>query len=224
LTPVCDNMPGNDDALYLRNELIKTVEKAAIETDPIKRKKLLAVVIAGGGPTGVEVAGMLVEMKKYILGKDYPQLKQSPADIHLIDGSPYLLAPMSDKSHAAAYKALHDLGVQIKLNIQVILYENEQVHLSDGNIIEAASLVWAAGVIANSLEGIPEESMSKGRRIFTDSFNRVKGYNNIYAIGDISIQFGDPSYPMDTLNLPSERSNRESIYLKIWYVLRKAVK
>jgi NADH dehydrogenase len=189
------SLKGIDDALYMRNELIKTVEKAAIETDPRKRQKLLTVVIAGGGPTGVEIAGMLAEMKRYILGNDYPQLLESTTEIHIIDGSPYLLAPMSEKSHVSAYKALADQGVLIKLNTHVNLYENGEAHLSDGSIIEAGTLIWAAGVIANLFEGIAEESIGKGRRMLTDAFNLVNGYKDIYAIGDISLQVGDPAYP-----------------------------
>jgi NADH dehydrogenase len=189
------SLKGIDDALYMRNELIKTVERAAIETDKVKQKELLTIVIAGGGPTGVEVAGMLAEMKKYILGNDYPQLKQSPSEIYIVDGAPFLLAPMSDKSHNAAYRALNDEGVQIILNTHVDLYENNEVHLSDGSIIKAATLIWSAGVIANSFEGIDALSIGKGKRMLTDAYNRVKGYENIYAIGDISIQFNDPAYP-----------------------------
>ncbi|MEN0052642.1 MAG: NAD(P)/FAD-dependent oxidoreductase [Mucilaginibacter sp.] len=189
------SLKGIDDALFMRNELIKTVERAAIETDPVARKKLLTVVIAGGGPTGVEIAGMLAEMKRYILGKDYPQLMETTAEIHIIDGSPYLLAPMSDKSHEAAYKALADQGVHIKLNTHVNSYDNGVVHLSDGSTIEAETLIWAAGVIANLFEGIAAESIGKGRRMLTDAFNRVNGYENIYAIGDISLLTSDPAYP-----------------------------
>ncbi|MDN3551539.1 NAD(P)/FAD-dependent oxidoreductase [Mucilaginibacter aquaedulcis] len=189
------SLKGIDDALYMRNELIKTMEKAAIETDPAVRQKLLTVVIAGGGPTGVEVAGMLAEMKRYILGNDYPQLLEATTEIHIVDGSPYLLAPMSDKSHQTAYKALADLGVHIKLNTHVNSYENGVVQLSDGSTIEAETLIWAAGVIANTFEGIAEESIGKGKRMLVDAFNRVNGYENIYAIGDISLQFSDPDYP-----------------------------
>jgi len=189
------SLKGIDDALYMRNELIKTVEKAAIETDAAARQKLLTVVIAGGGPTGVEIAGMLAEMRRYILGNDYPQLLEATTEIHIVDGSPYLLAPMSEKSHQAAYKALADQGVRIKLNTHVNLYENGRVHLSDGSIIEAETLIWAAGVIANSFEGIAEESIGKGSRMLTNAFNQVNGYENIYAIGDISLQFYDPAYP-----------------------------
>jgi len=189
------SLKGIDDALYMRNELIKTMEKAAIETDPVARQKLLTVVIAGGGPTGVEIAGMLAEMKRYILGKDYPQLLEATTEIHIIDGAPYLLAPMSEKSHQRAYKALADLGVHIKLNTHVNSYENGVVQLSDGGTIEAETLIWAAGVIAHTFEGIAEESVGKGKRMLVDAFNRVNGYENIYAIGDISLQFSDPAYP-----------------------------
>jgi NADH dehydrogenase len=189
------SLKGIDDALYMRNELIKTMEKAAIETDPVARQKLLTVVIAGGGPTGVEVAGMLAEMRRYILGKDYPQLLEATTEIHIIDGSPYLLAPMSEKSHQTAYKALADQGVLIKLNTHVNSFENGVVQLSDGSTIEAETLIWAAGVIANTFEGIAEESIGKGKRMLVDAFNRVNGYENIYAIGDISLQFSDPDYP-----------------------------
>jgi len=189
------SLKGIDDALYMRNELIKTVERAVIEPDPVKREELLTIVIGGGGPTGVEVAGMLAEMKRYILGNDYPLLKGSVSEIYIIDGSPFLLAPMSERSHADAYRLLDKQGVKIKLNMHVNLYENGEVHLSDGSVIRAGALIWAAGVIANSFEGIADTSMGKGRRMLTDAQNLVVGYDNIYAIGDISIQFRDPAYP-----------------------------
>jgi len=189
------SLKGIDDALYMRNELIKTLEKAVIEQDPIEKRRLLTIVIAGGGPTGVEVAGMLAEMRKYILGHDYPELKNTPTEIIVVDGASNLLAPMSDKTHKAVYKELEKLGVHIKLNTRVKSYENDQVHLSDGAIIEAKTLIWAAGVIANTFEGIAAQSIGKGGRMITDAFNRVQGYENVYAIGDISIQFTDSAYP-----------------------------
>ncbi|WP_217604909.1 NAD(P)/FAD-dependent oxidoreductase [Chitinophaga sp. GbtcB8] len=189
------SLKGIDDALYMRNELIKTLEKAVIEQDPIEKKRLLTIVIAGGGPTGVEVAGMLAEMRKYILEHDYPELKNTPTEIYVVDGAPYLLAPMSDKTHKAAHKELEKLGVHVKLNTRVKNYENDQVHLSDGEVIEAKSLIWAAGVIANTFDGISAQSVGKGGRMVTDAFNRVQGYENVYAIGDISIQFTDSAYP-----------------------------
>jgi len=184
-----------DDALYFRNELIKTLEKASLEKDPLERQRLLTIVVAGGGPTGVEVAGMFAEMKKYILGKDYPELKNASMEIHVIDGAPYLLSAMSDKTHKAAYKALSEMDVHVKLNTRVDLYEKDTVHLSDGAVIETKTLVWAAGVTANTFEGISEKSLGKGRRMITDAYSRVQGYDNIFAVGDISIQFADSDYP-----------------------------
>jgi NADH:ubiquinone reductase (H+-translocating) len=156
---------------------------------------LLTMVIAGGGPTGVELAGMLAEFKLCLLGRDYPELKNNTLQIYLIEGSPHLLAPMSDKSHKESYMELERLGIEVKLNIQVTDYFDDQVHLSNGDIIEAKTLIWAVGVTANTFEGIANSSLGKGGRMITDPYNQVKGYNNIYAIGDISIQTDDIRYP-----------------------------
>ncbi|KAA2239597.1 NAD(P)/FAD-dependent oxidoreductase [Chitinophaga agrisoli] len=189
------SLKGIDDALFMRNELIKTMERASLEQDPVERQRLLTIVIAGGGPTGVEVAGMLAEMRKYIMLRDYPGLKDAKGDIHVIDGAPYLLAPMSDKSHAAALRALEKLRVKVTLNTHVKGFENDEVLLSDGTVIAAKTLIWSAGVIANTFEGIDPKSIGKGNRMVTDAFNRVQGYEDVYAIGDISIQFTDKLYP-----------------------------
>lgn len=189
------SLKGIDDALYLRNELLKNLEKASLETDPEARRRMLTVVIAGGGPTGVEVAGMLAETKQHILANDYPSLADAPVNIHVIDGAPHLLAPMSHKTHVAAYNVLQKLGVQVKLNTQVKDFRNGSVQLSDGSAIEAGTLIWAAGVVANSFNGISPESIGRGKRMITDAFSKVKGYEDIYAIGDISIQLNDERYP-----------------------------
>ena len=189
------SLKGIDDALYMRNELIKTLEKAAIENDVAARQKLLTIVIAGGGPTGVEIAGMLAEMKHFIIGKEYPEINPLVAEIHVIDGAGHLLEPMSEKTHDAACKELARLGIRVKLDTRVVFYENDQVHLSDGEIIEAKTLIWAAGVIANTFAGIPTESLGRGKRMLTNDFNLVQGFENVFAIGDISIQMNDISYP-----------------------------
>lgn len=189
------SLKGIDDALYMRNELIKTLEKASIEKDPQERQKLLTIVIAGGGPTGVEVAGMLAEMKHYIIGKEYPDLDIKTAEIHVVDGAGNLLEPMSDKTHIAACKELERLGIKVKLNTLVTNYIDDQVVLSSGEIIEAKTLIWAAGVTANTFKGIPEESLGRGKRMLTDEYNLVKGFKNIYAIGDICLQTNDSKYP-----------------------------
>jgi NADH dehydrogenase len=183
------------DALAMRNAFIRVLERASVETDPEARKRLLTIVIAGGGPTGVEVAGMLAEMNERIVGADYPELNGEQLEIHVVDGGPYLLAPMSGKSQRAAFDILTRLGVFVHLNELVTLYEDETVHLSGGTRIDASTMIWSAGVVARSFEGITAEAAGKGGRLRTDAFNKVIGHDNIYAIGDISIQFTDPAYP-----------------------------
>jgi NADH dehydrogenase len=189
------SLKGIDDALYLRNELISTLEKAAVEKNPAEKSRLLRIVIAGGGPTGVEVAGMLAEFKHCILGTEYPEIKKESLEIYLIDGAAQLLTPMSKHSQQEAYRKLVGLGVRIKLNVQVTFYDNETIHLSDGEVLEAKTMIWAAGVVANTIRGISENSVGKSKRLMTDAYNRINGYENIYAIGDISVQYTDERYP-----------------------------
>lgn len=184
-----------DDALYMRNEMIKTLERASIEQDPERRQKLLTIVIAGGGATGVELAGMFAEMKKHIIGIDYPELKNESVEIHLVDAMSRLLASMSEKTHKDAYSVLVKLGVHVRLNTLVTRYENDSVHLSDGSRINATTLIWCAGVVAHTFEGISEDSLGMGMRMITDRHHKVQGYENIFAIGDISIQHYDDNYP-----------------------------
>jgi NADH dehydrogenase len=184
-----------DDALRMRNALLKTLEQAAVTTDRAERKKLLTIVVAGGGPTGVEVSGMLAEMKTNILLKDYPSLENAPGRIYIVDGGQNLLGPMSDKTHKETYDTLTGLGVCVKLKTHVLDFSNDQVKLSTGEVIEAKTLIWAAGVTANTFEGIPVTSLSIGRRMITNEYQQVEGLEHVYAIGDSSIQMTDVDYP-----------------------------
>jgi NADH dehydrogenase len=189
------SLKGIDDALYMRNEMIRTLERASIETDPLTKQKLLTIVIAGGGPTGVELAGMFAEMKKHVVGMDYPELKNEAADIYLVDIASHLLGTMSKKAQEDAYAVLNKLGVHVRLNTHVTRYENDYVHLSDGSRINTCTLIWCAGVVANTIEGISKESLGSGMRMITDHFHKVNGYENIFAIGDICLQSHDDNYP-----------------------------
>jgi NADH dehydrogenase len=184
-----------DDGLRMRNALLQTLERATITKDPAERKKLLTIVVAGGGPTGVEVSGMLAEMKNYIFAKDYPELINQPGGIYIVDGGSALLGAMSDKTHQEAYKVLTKLGVKVKLNLHVNDYVDGKILLSNGEVIESNTLIWAAGITANIFDGIPTTSLGIGKRMITDEFNKVMGVDNIYAIGDASIQMTDPAYP-----------------------------
>lgn len=184
-----------DDALNLRNQLLLHLEQATRSTNEQEREKLTSIVIAGGGPTGVEVAGMLAEMGKNIINKDYPELRYNKGHIYLVDAAPTLLGPMSLKAQKEAFTTLEKLGVHIILNKAVKDFANDTVHFSDGTTINAKTLVWASGVIAREAPGLPAESITRGRRIIVDDFNKVKGTTNVYALGDICFQTTDPMYP-----------------------------
>ena len=184
-----------NDAIEMRNTILKNLEKAAICKDIRKRRKLLTIVVAGGGPTGVEVSGMFAEMRKSIFLKEYPELATSASNIYLVDGANALLTPMSKESQEDTYKALTDLGVVVKLNTMVVDYIDDTVHFSNGETIQTKNLIWAAGVSAKTFEGIPVESYGRGKRMSTDAFNKVNGTENIYAIGDTCIQLTDESFP-----------------------------
>jgi NADH dehydrogenase len=184
-----------NDAIEMRNTLLKNLEKAAITKDIRKRRKLLTIVVAGGGPTGVEVSGMFAEMRKNILLKEYPELETSASNVYLVDGGDALLAPMSKASQEDTLDALTKLGVVVKLHTRVVDYIDDTVHFENGETIKTKNLIWAAGVSAKLFEGIPKESYGRGRRMATDQYNKVNGLINIYAIGDTAISSGDKNFP-----------------------------
>lgn len=183
------------DATNLRNHLLLNMELAARTQDTEKRNQLLNIVIAGGGPTGVEVSGMLAEMAHHIAPKEYPEITRVSNPIYLIEAGAELLGPMSRKSQEEATRVLRKLGVQIKLNVAVKDYVDGKVILSNGEVIPTNALIWTSGVIGRAVPGIPQEVIGRARRIMTDEFNKVKGMNNIFAIGDISLQTSDPAFP-----------------------------
>jgi NADH dehydrogenase len=184
-----------NDAIVMRNTLLKNLEKAAITKDIRKRRKLLTIVVAGGGPTGVEISGMFAEMRKNILLKEYPELETTASNIYLVDGAPALLTPMSKESQEDTLKAITDLGVVVKLNNNVVDYVDDTVHFANGDTIQTKNLIWAAGVTAREFKGLSAESYGRGKRLTTDAFNKINGTDNIYAIGDTCIQFNDESFP-----------------------------
>ncbi|WP_281225093.1 NAD(P)/FAD-dependent oxidoreductase [Flavobacterium aquiphilum] len=184
-----------NDAIEMRNALLKNLEKATICKDIHERRKHLTIVIVGGGPTGVEVSGMFAEMRKNILLKEYPELQTSASNIYLVDGGDALLSPMSKESQEDTIKAITQLGVIVKLHTRVVDYKDDTVYFADGKTIQTKNLIWAAGVSAREFEGIPAESYGRGKRMATDPFNKVNATDNIYAIGDTSIQLNDPDFP-----------------------------
>ena len=184
-----------NDAIEMRNRLLQRMEKAAICKNSRERRKYLNIVVAGGGPTGVEVSGMFAEMRNGVLRKEYPELSTSASNIYLVDGGSELLGPMSKKSQQATYDALKKMGVIIKLNTRVTDFTDDTVYLSTGETISSKNLIWAAGVSAKTFEGIPQESYGRGKRMMVDEFNKLINTENIYAIGDTCIQTTDKDFP-----------------------------
>ena len=184
-----------DDALNLRNHLLLSMEEAVRTTDAAEKERLLNIVIAGGGPTGVEIAGMLAEMGHNIAVKEYPEIQDLQGHIHLIDASPVLLGPMSKKAQQEATSVLSKLGVHIKLNVAVKDYTDGKVLLANGETIPTNVLIWTSGVTGREVQGLPAEVIARGRRIQVDEYNKVNDTENIFAIGDICLQTTDKNFP-----------------------------
>ena len=183
------------DAIAMRNVLLMRMEQASISTDPQEANRLLTMVIAGGGPTGVEISGMFAEMKKGILRKDYPELKGSNGNVYLVDGGKSVLSPMSEKSQKDTTEVLTQLGVKLIMSTHVNDFDGDTVTLSDGMQIASKNLIWAAGVTARIFEGLPETWYGRGKRLLVDEYNKVIGSENIYAIGDTALMLSDTAFP-----------------------------
>jgi len=183
------------DATKLRNKIIRQLEYALLTEDAEIMNSLMDFVIVGGGPTGVELSGALTELKKNVFPKDYKELDISQMDIHLVEASPRLLNGMSNQAGEKALQFLTEMGVQVHLNAAVKSYDGYEVVLSNGEKLISKSLIWAAGVKGNPIEGINPDVVSRGNRLLVDEYNRVKGYSNIFAIGDVALMEGDLKFP-----------------------------
>ena len=186
-----------DDALRIRNHILLKMEEAVRSGSPGEVVKLTNLVIAGGGPTGVELAGMIAEMAKNIniTSKEYRDASFAQSHIYLIDGGASLLQAMRETAQQEAYQVLKSLGVKIMLNTLVKDYVDETAVLNNGDTIPSATLIWCSGVEARKIKGLSENVFARGNRINVDGFNRVQGTENIFAIGDLCFQTTDPAYP-----------------------------
>jgi NADH dehydrogenase len=187
-------MKSTVEALQIRHRLIQNFEDIIISTDPEQIQRLLTIVIVGGGPTGVEMAGAIAEMKRYVLPCDYPEINFKEMRIFLCEGSPKTLGVMSDKSAAQSQKYLEDLGVKVKTNTVLKEYDGLTATLSSGEKIEAATVIWAAGIRGNVPKGIDPSLVVRGNRIKVDRFNNVIGFKDVYALGDVA-HMETPKYP-----------------------------
>ena len=184
-----------EDAIMLRNKIIKNFEYALLTDDNELMNSLMDYVIVGGGPTGVEMAGALAELKHNVFPKDYKELELSQMDIHLVEATGRLLNGMSEDASKKALQFLEGMGVKVHLNVAVKSYDGYEVALSNGVKLISRTLMWAAGVKGNPVAGLHTDIIGRGNRIKVDQFNRVSGYENIFAIGDVALVEGDIKFP-----------------------------
>lgn len=184
-------MKSIPEALNLRSLILQNLEAAIIAEDPEREHELLNFVVVGGGPTGVETAGAIAELKKHVLKNDYPELDLNKVNIYLIEGSPELLGAMSVQAQQKSKAFLEELGVTVYTEARVQGYDGKTLSLVDGRNIGSATVIWSAGVKGVVLEGLNPEIIVRGNRLKVNDINLVEGYQNIFAIGDVAAMITD---------------------------------
>ncbi len=185
-----------DDALRIRSQILLAFEKAENETDPAERDRLLTIVVVGGGPTGVELAGAFAELTRTVLNRDFRRIDPTKARIILIEGSPLVLSHLPQDLSASAQRQLQALGVQIRNNIHVKDIRAGEVELANGEIIRAGNILWAAGVAASPLTKKLGVELDKAGRIKVNSDLSLSNHPEIFAIGDLASVMQDTGKPV----------------------------
>ena len=179
------------DALDIRSWVLQNLEEAVITCNLEEKDTLTNIIIVGGGPAGVELAGALAEFKRYLLHKDYPEIAKEWMKIYLLEAGDRLLSAMSKKSSKYALDVLKKLDVEVLLNTAVESYDGEKVTLKGKDPIAAKSLVWTAGVQGSYPTGLKHSNIERGNRLKVDTYNQVVGYKNIFAIGDVAAMISE---------------------------------
>ena len=187
-------MKSTVEALQLRHRLLHNFEDALSVKDAAALQRLMNIVVVGGGPTGVELSGAIADMKRFVLPKDYPELDFTKMKIYLLEGSGKTLAAMSEKSSKDSLHYLEKLGVTVMTNTILKDYDGQTAVLQNGEKIDTAMLIWAAGIRGNVPEGISKDLIARGNRIKIDRHCRVNGFNDIFAIGDVA-HMEEPAWP-----------------------------
>ncbi len=181
------------DALDIRSLMLQNLEKALLRNNVDEKETLMSIIIVGGGPTGVELAGAIAELKKDILPKDYPDMNLNDMDIHLVDANSRVLKEMHEKSSEHAQKTLQKMGVEVHLNTRVTDFDGHKATTADGRELRGSTMIWAAGVKANVPPGLDSGSIVGGR-IVVNEFNQVQGFENVFALGDVA-RMSSVEYP-----------------------------
>jgi NADH:ubiquinone reductase (H+-translocating) len=176
------------EVLDLRNSLLMNFENALTAQSDEEREMLMTIVIIGGGPSGVEIAGALAEMNKYVLTKDYPEFKEIRAKIYLVEALDRVLSSMSSQSSEKAKGFLEKMGVRVLINTRATGCDEKTVILDSGKSVSTGMIIWTAGIAGNIIAGLKNECFSRNGRIIVDGYNRIPEFPNVFAIGDISLQ------------------------------------
>lgn len=182
------------EASRCRDAILDRLERGAICEDPKRRKELLTFLVVGGGPSGVEIAGALGEMKRDIIPREYPDLDPDDISITLVEGAPRLLGAMSEEAGEKAGKYLKDLMVDVQLNTTMKSYDDKIVVFADGTTRYTETLIWTAGVKGEPIPGLDPKYLGRGGRIKVDRFNRIIGLDSVFAIGDLALM-ETPAWP-----------------------------
>lgn len=188
----CMAMKTIPQSLNIRSLILENLEQALLTNDIAERHSLMNFVLVGGGPTGVELAGALAEMKNAVLPKDYPDLDVRKMEINLIQSGDRILNTMSENASKKAEEFLINLGVNVWKNVRVMSYDGRNITTNSNLTFDTATVIWTAGVQGALVNGLSAESLiAKLDRIKVNEFNQVVGYDNIFAIGDIACMVTD---------------------------------
>ena len=170
----------------LRNHILTAFERAVLEPDPARKRALMTFVIVGGGPTGIEFAGALIELVHFVLAKDYPELSTQAARVILVEATDQLLASMPEEQRQYTLKKLRGMSVEVLLNARVVDAGPDRVTLADGAIIPAHTLFWSAGVKSAPLAASLGPSRQNGGRIAVEPDLTLPGHPEVFVIGDMA--------------------------------------
>jgi NADH dehydrogenase len=187
-------MKSIPEALNLRSLILQNLEEAVLRSTREEREPFLNFVLVGAGPTGVELAGALAELRNHILTRDYPELQKDHMKVYLVDFVPHILASFSKEASSAATNFLHKMGVEVLTGVKVETYDGEKIKFEDGKTIITRNVIWSAGVMGVVPKGIPKDQVVKGNRIKVDDICRIEGSANIFAIGDVAAMINE-EYP-----------------------------
>jgi NADH:quinone reductase (non-electrogenic) len=193
--PFAPGLKTLDDALRIRSRILLAFEKAENETDAAERNRLLTIVIVGGGPTGLELAGALAELARTVLKRDFRRIDPAQARILLLEGGPRVLSNYPPELSASAQGQLEALGAHVRISTPVKNIRAGEVELADGKIIHAGNIIWAAGVAATPLTKKLGVELDRAGRVKVNPDLSVPGHPEVFAIGDLALV-------MDKLGLP----------------------